>query len=170
MLTDIEAFASFARGIFKRSARDVGALPAEAETWVPPAGSGEDAWTVGQLVSHIVDTRRLFLGIYRGEGWDLTLPEPLPRIAWTATLDASAEKFLAGLEQTPNEWLSRQVGIVGTDRTMAGWETLMRMTEHEIHHRSQIDTIAGLAGWRVPQVFTRTAEEVVALANQSRQA
>jgi hypothetical protein len=31
---------------------------------------------------------------------------------------------------------------------------------HDVHHRSQIDTYAGIAGWPVQQIFGRTAEQV----------
>jgi hypothetical protein len=36
----------------------------------------------------------------------------------------------------------------------------MMMLEHDVHHRSQIDTYAGLEQWPVQQIFGRTAEEV----------
>jgi len=39
----------------------------------------------------------------------------------------------------------------------------MMMLEHEVHHRSQIDTYAGLQGWPVPQIFERTFESIQAL-------
>ena len=47
------------------------------------------------------------------------------------------------------------------DRTMSAWRTLLMMTEHEVHHRSQIATYAGLNGWPVHQIFGRTNESVV---------
>jgi hypothetical protein len=39
----------------------------------------------------------------------------------------------------------------------------MMMLEHEIHHRSQVDTYAGLQGWPVPDIFERSAETIAAL-------
>jgi uncharacterized damage-inducible protein DinB len=44
----------------------------------------------------------------------------------------------------------------------------MMMIEHEVHHRSQIDTYAGLAGWPVPDIFNRSAESIDALQAQER--
>jgi len=32
--------------------------------------------------------------------------------------------------------------------------------QHDIHHRSQIDTYAGMLGWSVPDIFARSAEQV----------
>jgi uncharacterized damage-inducible protein DinB len=36
----------------------------------------------------------------------------------------------------------------------------MMMLEHEVHHRSQIDTYAGLLGWNVPHIFERSFESI----------
>ena len=53
--------------------------------------------------------------------------------------------------------------MVDTPGTLPGWRLLMMMLEHEVHHRSQIDTYAGLQGWPVPQIFERTFESISAL-------
>jgi uncharacterized damage-inducible protein DinB len=45
-------------------------------------------------------------------------------------------------------------------QSLAGWRVLMMGIEHDIHHRSQIDTYAGIAGWEVQQIVGRIAEEV----------
>ena len=37
------------------------------------------------------------------------------------------------------------------------------MLQHEVHHRSQIDTYAGLQGWPVPDIFEHSAETIAAL-------
>lgn len=48
---------------------------------------------------------------------------------------------------------------------ISAWRTLMMMAEHEIHHRAQISTYAGLNGWPVAQTFDRDNEWVVAQRN-----
>ncbi|KKL69470.1 hypothetical protein LCGC14_2114660, partial [marine sediment metagenome] len=50
--------------------------------------------------------------------------------------------------------------LMDTDGSLSGWRLLMMMLEHEIHHRSQIDTYAGLQGWPVPDIYGRSAEQV----------
>jgi uncharacterized damage-inducible protein DinB len=52
--------------------------------------------------------------------------------------------------------------------TLSGWRLLMMMLEHEVHHRSQIDTYAGLEGWPVPDIFGRSAESIDALQESER--
>jgi hypothetical protein len=44
----------------------------------------------------------------------------------------------------------------------------MMMLEHEVHHRSQIDSYAGLEGWPVPDIFGRSAESIDALQEGQR--
>ena len=36
----------------------------------------------------------------------------------------------------------------------------MMLLEHEVHHRSQIDTYAGLNGWSPPDIFGMSAEGI----------
>jgi uncharacterized damage-inducible protein DinB len=42
------------------------------------------------------------------------------------------------------------------------------MAEHDIHHRSQMDTYAGLNGWDVPQIYNRSAEAIGSLQERER--
>jgi uncharacterized damage-inducible protein DinB len=44
----------------------------------------------------------------------------------------------------------------------------MMMMEHDIHHRSQIDTYAGMNGWDVPQIYGRQAEQIGRLQDAQR--
>ena len=37
--------------------------------------------------------------------------------------------------------------MIDTDGELSGWRVLLLMMEHDIHHRSQIDTYAGINGW-----------------------
>jgi uncharacterized damage-inducible protein DinB len=53
--------------------------------------------------------------------------------------------------------------MIDTPGALSGWRILMMMLEHEVHHRSQIDTYAGLEGWPVPDIFGRSAETISAL-------
>ena len=163
VITDIDAFLKYFSGVNRRAIRDVGSLPAEAETWQPPSGAGERSWSIGQLVSHMAASRLFFLSAYCGEGWT---PKPWheptrTRAEWVAALTTSAAMTEARLATTPDEWLVRRIAGMDTpDQTIAGWRVLMMGVEHDVHHRSQIDTYAGIAGWEVQQIFGRKAEEV----------
>ena len=162
MITDIDAFLRYFDGVHRRALRDIGALPPEAERWAPAAGEGENAWSIGEIVRHMAGTRMYFARAYRGEGWiaDWEAPITESQSSWLPALEASAAEFHRRLEGTPPEWLTRKVQMLDTDGALSGWRLLMMMVEHEIHHRSQIDTYAGLQGWPVPDIYGRSAEQV----------
>jgi len=164
MITDVESYLRFFDSVRRRTERDVAALPPAAAAWRPPAASGEAGWGIGELVGHIGATRLYFASAYRGEGWILAAPDidRADQRTWLPWLQSSADRFAALLRDTQAEWLARRPG------TLPGWRLLMMMLEHEVHHRSQIDTYAGLQGWPVPQIFERTFESITALQPEQR--
>ena len=162
MITDVESYLRFFDSVRRRTERDVAALPPEAAAWQPPAASGEAGWGIGELVGHI--------GATRGEGWILTEPDidRHDQRTWLPWLRSSAERFGALLRETPAEWLARRIDMIDTPGQLPGWRLLMMMLEHEVHHRSQIDTYAGLLGWPVPHIFERSFESITALQDDQR--
>ncbi len=170
MITSIAAFLRYADAVFRRTARDVAALPEAAAAWHPPPREGEVGWGIGQLVGHIAGARLYFASAYRGEGWLFPeLPfQPEDREAWLSHLEATAVEFRRRLEETPDDWLERRVELIDTPGSVSGWRVLMLMIEHEVAHRAQIDAYAGLEGWPVPPIFGRAFEEVMALQPQER--
>ena len=68
----------------------------------------------------------------------------------------------------PAEWLNRRIKMIDTDGALSGWRILMMLIEHEVHHRSQIDTYSGLNGWDVPQIYGRTREQIDELQEGQR--
>ena len=171
MITDPEAFLRYFDSIHRRTLRDIQALPPQAEHWAPPSGEGENAWSIAEIVRHIAESRLYFSKAYRGEGWiyDWQSPMTESQSSWTPTLEASAQEFHRRIQNTPAAWLSRRVSMIDTDGTLSGWRVLMMMLEHEVHHRSQIDTYSGLQGWDVPQIFDRYREQVELLQEQQKQ-
>ncbi len=161
MITSMAAFLNYFDAVNRRAMRDIGALPAEADGWTPATGDGENAWSINKLVGHMCGSR-LYLGsAYRGEGWvSPPPPDVSSRARWLPALAESAARFRDRLEDTPEAWLERKVEMIDTDGALAGWRILMMMAEHDIHHRSQIDTYAGLNGWDVPQIYNRSAEHI----------
>jgi len=165
MITDVESYLRFFDSVRRRTERDVAALPPAAAAWRPPAAEGEAGWGFGELVAHIGATRLYFASAYRGEGWIFSEPDidRADQRTWLPWLQSSADRFAVLLRETPAEWLTRRIEMVDRPGTLPGWRLLMMMLEHEVHHRSQIDTYAGLQGWPVPQIFERTFESIQAL-------
>jgi uncharacterized damage-inducible protein DinB len=152
-----------------RAVRDIGALPPEADGWKPATGEGERAWSINRLVGHMAGSRLYFASAYLGQGW--ISPEPpdvSARERWVPALQESFERFCELLAGTPEEWLERKVPMIDSGGSLSGWRILAMMVEHDIHHRSQIDTYAGINGWEVPQIYGRAAETIGALQAQER--
>ena len=150
--------------------RDVGALPEEADGWMPATGTGENAWTINKIVGHIAGSRLYFASAFRGEGWiSPPAPDASERAKWLPVLQESADAFQAQLAKAPDKWLERRVDMIDTDGSLAGWRVLAMMVEHDIHHRSQLTTYAGLNGWEVHDIFNRAAETIGELQDSQRE-
>ena len=171
MITDVRAFARYFDGVHRRTVRDVSALPAEAEAWTPPAGDGEAAWGVPHLVRHISEARLFFASAFCGRGWVWTpWPEKVrARETWIPALEASAARLGEELVAAGNDGLTtRRPLIDDPSTTISGWRVLTMLLEHEVHHRSQIATYAGLQGWPVHQLFDRSYEWVATHQEDAR--
>ena len=169
MFRSTAAFLGYFEGVHKRALRDVGALPPEADGWAPAAGEGENAWSINQLIGHMAGSRLYFASAYSGRGWiNPSTPDVSSRDRWLPALNQSFEDFAALISDTPDDWLERKVETIDSSFGLSGWRLLAMMTEHDVHHRSQIDTYAGLNGWDVPQIFNRSAEKIGTLQDSQR--
>ena len=170
MITDPDSFIRYFDSVHRRSLRDIQALPSAAENWAPPVGEGEKSWSIAQIVAHMAESRLYFAKAYRDEGWIYDWENPITdsQASWIPTLEASAQEFHRRIGGTSPEWLDRRIPLIDTDGTVSGWRILMMMLEHEVHHRSQIDTYSGLQSWDVPQIFDRYREDIDVLQAEQK--
>src|SRR4029453_19634304 len=130
MVTDIASYLRFFDSVRRRTERDVAALPPAAAAWKAPAITGEGAgWSIGDIVGHIGGSRLYFASAFRGEGWVLTSPEidRADQQTWLPWLQASASRFVALMQDTAAEALTRKVEMVDTPGSLSGWALLMMM-------------------------------------------
>lgn len=169
MITSITAFLRYFDAVNRRAVRDIGALPPAADGWRPATGEGEKAWSINTLVGHMAGSRLYFASAYAGKGWVTEAPPDVhARELWVPAIENSAAALRAELAGTPDAWLERKVEMIDSGAALSGWRILLMMLEHDIHHRSQIDTYAGINGWDVPQIFARTAEAIEGLQPAQR--
>ena len=170
MITSMAAFLKYFDSVNKRAMRDIAALPPEADGWTPVAGEGENAWSINKLVGHMAGSRGYFASAYCDQGW-ISPPPPdvSTRERWLPALEESWEAFQAKLAPTPDAWLERKIEMIDSSGSLSGWRLMVMMMEHDIHHRSQIDTYAGINGWDVPQIYGRTAESIGSLQTLQRE-
>ena len=165
LIADLDSFLRYFDGVHRRTVRDVGSLPAEAASWKPPPSEDdESSWGVPEIVRHIAEARLFFASAFAGRGWVWDpSPDGFERSEdWVPALERSFEEFSARLSEVPREKLGDKVDPIAREgRPLSGWRVLMMMVEHEVHHRSQLETYAGLNGWPVNQLFGRTNEWVV---------
>ena len=171
MFSDLDSFLRYFRSVNRRAVRDVTALPPAADGWTPTGGEGENAWSINKLIGHMCGSRLYFASAYRLEGWISPEPPDVGRAQlWAPALDASFERFCELVGEVGADGLSRQVPMIDTpDGSLTGWRVLMMMLEHDIHHRSQIDTYAGLNGWEPPDIYFRSAETIENLQDAQRE-
>jgi uncharacterized damage-inducible protein DinB len=169
MFTSIHAFLRYFEAVNRRAMRDIAALPPDASGWTPATGEGEKAWSINKIIGHMAGSRLYFASAYTGRGW---ISPPPPDVStpqrWLPALQHSAETLRELLSPTPDAWLERKVDMIDTASTLSGWRILAMMVEHDIHHRSQIDTYAGLNGWDVPHIYGRSAETITTLQETQR--
>jgi uncharacterized damage-inducible protein DinB len=169
VITSVAAFLKYFEAVNRRAMRDIGALPPSADGWTPAAGGGEKAWGINKLIGHMCGSRLYFASAYLDEGWISPAPPDVSaRESWLPALQQSFDMFQARLAGTPDEWLERRIEMIDSSGSLAGWRLLLMMMEHDIHHRSQVDTYAGLNGWDVPQIFNRKAETIGELQGAQR--
>jgi len=164
MITSIAEYLRWFGGVNRRAMRDVGSLPETALDWQPGHGEGEDAWTVREIVGHMAASRAFFPHALAGHGWrmDPNLPDLTDVSSCVQALADSADAVAGLVTGLDDALLSvRFESFDDPAVTVAGWRLLMMMAEHDIHHRSQIMTYAGINGWPVKQIFGRTYEEVL---------
>lgn len=169
MFRSINGFLQYFEAVHRRALRDVAALPPEADGWKPPAGTDDYAWSINTLVGHMAGSRLYFASAYRGEGWvSPPPPDVSSRQKWLPALEESMAEFRRLVADTPGDWLERKIPMIDTDGALSGWRVLAMMVEHDIHHRSQLCTYAGLNGWPVHDIFNRSAETIGSLQEAQR--
>jgi uncharacterized damage-inducible protein DinB len=105
------------------------------------------------------------MSAFLGKGWVWEAwPGPLDRReSWVPALEESFAAVTEDLGAAPAGRLHERVDPIANEgHPISGWRVLMMMVEHEVHHRSQLETYAGLNGWPVNQIFGRSNEWVVA--------
>jgi uncharacterized damage-inducible protein DinB len=126
----------------------------------------------GDIVRHLAACELMFVGavadgVWRYPGHDREVAPTLPLAL--AHLDAGHARATAQLRGLADGALQEtRPPLEPGARPVRAWRLLLAMTEHEVHHRSQIDSYAGLEGWPVPDIFGRSAESIDALQDSQR--
>jgi len=159
VIASIADFVRYFEGIRRRTWLAVDRVTPELLDWSPKAGE----LTCGEIVQHLAGAERFFVTRVAEDCWTGDL-EPGPRLgleAARARLAAVHEAEMRRLRALPDARLQAPLTDLEGARVTA-WRFLMAMVEHEVHHRSQLDSYLTLAGAEPPQLYGYRYEEVIA--------
>lgn len=165
MLTSIPEFVRYFEGVRRRTLAAVDRVTPGILDWAPRPG----ALDCGTIIRHLAGAERFFVVKVAEDRWTDAL-DPGPRL----DLEASRELLAAThREQMPRLLALPDARLRDRVRDLEGrevrvWRLLMGMVEHEIHHRSQLNSRLSAAGIGAPQIFGYRMEEVIARARAER--
>jgi uncharacterized damage-inducible protein DinB len=162
MINSIHNFIEYFAGVRKRTLNYVRLLPEARLSWSPQVGE----LTCAELVRHLAASERMFVEVVLQSTW---------RYAGHAGEQRSLVELLTHLEQTHADAMSQLRTVPDTEleqprpsldgsTAVKAWRWLMAMTEHEIHHRSQLAMYLFLLGITPPHIYGSGVEEVIARA------
>ncbi len=161
MLQSCAAFISYFASVRRRTISFAQALPPEHIDWSPRAGE----FTCGDILRHLAASEQMFIDVAVNGHW--AYPgherERAPDLtAALAHLEAVHSTAMTTLQQLSDaELLATRPALDGSPIKV--WRVLMLMSEHEIHHRSQLASYMMLLHVEPPQIYGKTLEEVIAL-------
>lgn len=160
MITSAAEFVKYFRGLRKRTAQVLAAVPPDKADWAPAPGE----FTPLVIVRHLASVTETYVGIITEDRWDYSGHGPEVAHTWPealAHLDRVTESGLARLEALPAEVLQQKRHTL-EGQPISAWRFLMLMVEHEVHHRSQLATYLTLMGIEPPQMAGVKIEEIAA--------
>ena len=161
MIETIEGFTQYFEGIRRRTLNYLRLIPADKLDWSPKDGE----FTCGDILRHILATEVMFVGVVVEGRWTY--------VGHESTGEQNLEEALASLEQSHIESMNRlktlpnstllemRPSLKGPE--VRAWRWLMAMSEHEIHHRSQLAVYLSLMGVQPPHIYGLGVEDIIAL-------
>jgi uncharacterized damage-inducible protein DinB len=164
MIRSVAEFVRYFEGIRRRTWVAVDRLTPALLEWRPRA----DEFTCGDIVRHLAGAERFYVTKVLEDRWtdDLEPGPPLDLEATRARLREVHAAETARLAAMPDAWLMAPLVDLEGGQVKA-WRFLMAMVEHEVHHRSQLDSYLACAGVEPPQLYGYRMEEVVRRARGS---
>ena len=166
MIASVSAFAGYFDGVRSRTRHFVGAVPSDRVDWAPRSGE----YTVGDIVRHLAGCELMFVGAVVDGAWRYPGHERgvAPTLeAALAHLDAGHAQAAARLRTLTDGALDEtRPALEPGARPVRAWRLLLAMTEHEVHHRSQLASYLTWMGVDAPDIFGLGVEDVERLTAQ----
>ncbi len=160
MIQTVAGFIQYYESVRRRTLNYLQVIPPEKFEWRPKDGE----FTCGDIVRHILAAEKMFVGVVMNGKWKYAGHEADRQgLAETLALLGAVHLELMGkLKTLPDSALSEsRPSLKGP--AVKTWRWLMAMSEHEIHHRSQLAVYLSLMGVRPPQIYGLGVEDIIAL-------
>lgn len=159
MISSVAEFVRYFDGVRRRTVVAVDRVGPLLAGFKPKA----DEWTCAEIVRHVSGAEKFFVTKVVEDRFTTDL-EIGPSESWAVTrgrLDDVHRAEMNRLAALPDARLAQKVQDLDGG-SVSAWRFLMAMVEHEVHHRSQLDSWLALAGAEVPQIYGYKMEDVVA--------
>jgi len=164
MIQSITDFIKYFEGVRRRTMNYIRVVPPDRLDWLPKEGE----FTCADIIRHIIATEKMFVhvvteGRWYYEGHEAEDEQSLDELI--ALLETTHLEAMKRLEQFPDQDLNEpRFGPKGEGHPLKAWRWLMAMTEHEIHHRSQLAVYLSMMGVQPPHIFGLGVEDLIAIS------
>lgn len=164
MIQSVSAFIDYFGSIRRRTLNYARVIPPEQVEWQPRAGE----YTCGDILRHLTAAETMYVGVILDSRWKYPGHERQPEDTLEnllAKMDSAHTEAMTRLRTLPDSELTQpRPSLLPDAPPVKVWRWLMAMTEHEIHHRSQLASYLTLMGVEPPQIYGIGVEELIARA------
>ncbi|MCW1970458.1 MAG: DinB family protein [Anaerolineae bacterium] len=162
MINSVAQFIHYFGGVRRRTLNFIAAVPDDKLDWSPALGE----MTFAELIRHISAAEAMFVGAVSGGRWYYaghTAATPAEREPLLTEFNHTHEAAMTQLRQLPDAALTDERPSLEGPQVKI-WRLLMAMSEHEIHHRSQMAMYLTLIQVKAPHIYGLGVEDVIARA------
>ena len=164
MIQSTTDFIKYFESIRRRTLNYIRVVPSDRLGWSPNPGD----FSCADIIRHMIASERMFVrvaveGRWKYDGHESDEKQRLEELI--AQLATTHVETMDTLKQFPDVGLNEpRFGPKGDGHPLKAWRWLMAMTEHEIHHRSQLAVYLSLVGVQPPHIFGLGVEDLIALS------
>ena len=164
MIPSTSDFIKYFDSIRRRTLNYIRVVPSDRLGWSPKEGE----FTCADIIRHISASEKMFVrvateGRWKYESHEAEGEQSLDELI--VLLETSHAETMEKLNRFPDQDLTTpRYEPKGEGHPLKAWRWLMAMTEHEIHHRSQLAVYLSLMGVKPPHIFGLGVEDLIAIS------
>jgi uncharacterized damage-inducible protein DinB len=162
MIYSVQDFIHYFASVRRRTLNYARVVPIHHLNWSPKEGE----FTCADILRHIASGERMFVGVVTQSKWkyDGHSGDQRNIDVLIVYLDQIHNEAMQALRSLPDSELDQPRPTLEGNAQAKVWRWLMAMTEHEIHHRSQLAMYLMLIGITPPHIYGVGVEYLIARA------